>query len=120
MDSIPDVTVVQGDFTDDEGFSRLIEAISDNPADLVISKLTPNMGGVRVPTSRAPCIGASWRDERSAPGGEFLAKIFQGEGFDAYRKPVREMFGKVQVRKPLSSRDRSCEQSLLARGFRGE
>ena len=29
------------------------------------------------------------------------------------------MFDKVQMRKPLSSRDRSREQYLLARGFRG-
>jgi len=32
---------------------------------------------------------------------------------------VRETFDKVQMRKPLSSRDRLREQYLLARGFRG-
>lgn len=53
------------------------------------------------------------------PGGDFLIKIFQGEGFDAYLKQVREQFDKVQMRKPSSSRDRSREQYLLARGFRG-
>lgn len=52
-------------------------------------------------------------------GGDFLIKIFQGEGFDAYHKQVCETFDKVQMRKPLSSRDRSREQYLLARGFRG-
>ena len=46
--------------------------------------------------------------------------LFQGEGFDQYHKQAREMFDKVQMRKPLSSRDRSREQYLLARGFRGE
>lgn len=49
----------------------------------------------------------------------FLIKIFQGEGFDAYLKDVRQNFDKVQMRKPLSSRDRSREQYLLARGFKG-
>ena len=53
------------------------------------------------------------------PGGDFLIKIFQGEGFDEYHKQVRTLFEKVQMRKPLSSRDRSREQYLLARGFRG-
>ena len=43
----------------------------------------------------------------------------QGEGFDQYHKQTRQMFDKVQMRKPLSSRDRSREQYLLARGFRG-
>lgn len=54
------------------------------------------------------------------PGGDFLIKIFQGEGFDAYLKDVRQNFDKVQMRKPLSSRDRSREQYLLARGFKGQ
>ena len=35
------------------------------------------------------------------PGGDFLIKIFQGEGFDQYHKQAREMFDKVQMRKPL-------------------
>ena len=33
------------------------------------------------------------------PGGDFLIKIFQGEGFDAYLKEVRQNFDKVQMRK---------------------
>ena len=53
------------------------------------------------------------------PGGDFLIKIFQGEGFDVYLKDVRSKFDKVQMRKPSSSRDRSREQYLLGRGFKG-
>ena len=53
------------------------------------------------------------------PGGDFLIKIFQGEGFDQYLKDVRGKFDKVQMRKPSSSRDRSREQYLLGRGFKG-
>ena len=53
------------------------------------------------------------------PRRHFLIKIFQGEGFDLYHKQVREMFDKVQMRKPLSSRDRSREQYMLGRSFRG-
>jgi len=54
------------------------------------------------------------------PGGDFLIKIFQGEGFDVYLKDARQKFDKVQMLKPDSSRDRSREQYLLARGYRGE
>jgi len=53
------------------------------------------------------------------PGGDFLIEIFQGEGFAACRRQVHEMFDRVPMRKPLSSHDRSREQYLLARGFRG-
>ncbi|MMZ69936.1 Ribosomal RNA large subunit methyltransferase E [compost metagenome] len=48
-----------------------------------------------------------------------MIKIFQGEGFDEFHKSVRQQFEKVQMRKPTSSRDRSREQYLLGRGFRG-
>jgi 23S rRNA (uridine2552-2'-O)-methyltransferase len=77
---------------------------------------------VRLPwTCREPCSFASWRWIWRAvlkPGGDFLIKIFQGEGFDVYLKDARK-FDKVQMRKPDSSRDSSREQYLLAWGFRG-
>jgi len=51
------------------------------------------------------------------PGGDFLVKVFQGEGFDAYVRDVRSSFSKVITRKPKASRPRSREVYLLARGF---
>ncbi|ANI17443.1 23S rRNA (uridine(2552)-2'-O)-methyltransferase RlmE [Pseudomonas citronellolis] len=123
MDSIPDVTFVQGDFTEDEVFARLLEAIGENPVDLVISDMAPNMSGlpaVDMPRAMFLCeLALDLCARVLRPGGDFLIKIFQGEGFDTYLKTVRENFEKVQMRKPLSSRDRSREQYLLARGFRG-
>ena len=47
MDSIPDVSFIQGDFTDDAVFARILEAIGENPVDLVISDMAPNLSGVR-------------------------------------------------------------------------
>lgn len=123
MDSIPDVTFIQGDFTEDEVFARLLEAIGENPVDLVISDMAPNMSGlpaVDMPRAMFLCeLALDLCTRVLRPGGDFLIKIFQGEGFDTYLKMVRENFEKVQMRKPLSSRDRSREQYLLARGFRG-
>jgi len=52
------------------------------------------------------------------PGGGFLIKLFQGEGFDAYLKFIREHFNKVSILKPQASRDRSREFYLLAKGFK--
>ena len=123
MDSIPDVTFIQGDFTEDEVFAQLLQAIGENPVDLVISDMAPNMSGlpaVDMPRAMFLCeLALDLCTRVLRPGGDFLIKIFQGEGFDAYHKQVRENFEKVQMRKPLSSRDRSREQYLLARGFRG-
>ena len=123
MDSIPDVTFIQGDFTDDGVFQQLLDAIGEHPVDLVISDMAPNMSGVRTADqARAMYLCELALDLAGRvlrPGGDFLIKIFQGEGFDQYHKQVRDEFDKVQMRKPLSSRDRSREQYLLARGYRG-
>jgi len=123
MDSIADVTFVLGDFTEDEVFAQILDAVGDSQVDLVISDMAPNMSGVKVADqARAMFLCELALDLAKrvlAPGGDFLIKIFQGDGFDAYLKEVRQAFDKVQMRKPLSSRDRSREQYLLARGYRG-
>ena len=48
-----------------------------------------------------------------------LAKMFQGEGSDAYIKELRQQFGQVVIRKPKASRPRSREVYVLARNFKG-
>ncbi|CAM3708322.1 Ribosomal RNA large subunit methyltransferase E [Pseudomonas reidholzensis] len=123
MDSIPDVTFIQGDFTEDAVLQSILEAVGNSHVDLVISDMAPNMSGtpeVDMPRAMFLCelaLDLSTRVLR--PGGDFLIKIFQGEGFDVFLKDVRSKFDKVQMRKPSSSRDRSREQYMLARGFKG-
>ncbi|WP_087499443.1 23S rRNA (uridine(2552)-2'-O)-methyltransferase RlmE [Pseudomonas sp. SID14000] len=123
MDSIPDVTFIQGDFTDDEVLQRILDAVGDSHVDLVISDMAPNMSGtpaVDMPRAMFLCeLALDLATRVLKPGGDFLIKIFQGEGFDVYLKDVRSKFDKVQMRKPSSSRDRSREQYLLGRGFKG-
>ena len=123
MDSIPDVTFIQGDFTEDSVLAQILEAVGNHPVDLVISDMAPNMSGVKMADQARAMylceLALDLAGQVLRPGGDFLIKIFQGEGFDVYHKQVRTMFDKVQMRKPLSSRDRSREQYLLARGFRG-
>ncbi|GFZ60898.1 Ribosomal RNA large subunit methyltransferase E [Pseudomonas amygdali pv. eriobotryae] len=123
MDSIPDVTFILGDFTEDKILEQILEAVGNTQVDLVISDMAPNMSGLSaVDMPRAMFLGELALDLAGRvlrPGGDFLIKVFQGEGFDVYHKDIRKLFDKVQMRKPSSSRDRSREQYLLARGFRG-
>ncbi|MNG98033.1 Ribosomal RNA large subunit methyltransferase E [compost metagenome] len=123
MDSIPDVTFIQGDFTQDEVLQQILQAVGDSHVDLVISDMAPNMSGtpeVDMPRAMFLCeLALDLATRVLKPGGDFLIKIFQGEGFDAYLKDVRSKFDKVQMRKPSSSRDRSREQYLLGKGFKG-
>ena len=52
------------------------------------------------------------------PNGSFVAKVFQGEGFDAYLADMKQSFAKVMIRKPKASRARSREVYIVAKGFR--
>ncbi|WP_274642402.1 23S rRNA (uridine(2552)-2'-O)-methyltransferase RlmE [Pseudomonas serbica] len=123
MDSIPDVTFIQGDFTQDEVLARILEAVGNSQVDLVISDMAPNMSGtpeVDMPKAMFLCELALDLAERILkPGGNFLIKIFQGEGFDVYLKDARKKFDKIQMIKPDSSRGSSREQYMLAWGYRG-
>jgi 23S rRNA (uridine2552-2'-O)-methyltransferase len=123
MDSIPDVTFIQGDFTQDEVLAQILEAVGNSQVDLVISDMAPNMSGtpeVDMPKAMFLCELALDLAERILkPGGNFVIKIFQGEGFDVYLKETRRKFDKIQMIKPDSSRGSSREQYMLAWGYRG-
>ena len=63
-------------------------------------------------------LAAEFAFSRLKPGGSFLVKLFQGEGFDAYLQLLRDRFASVIIRKPEASRARSAELYLLARNHR--
>ena len=46
MDSIPDVTFVHGDFTQDAVLAEILQAVGNSQVDLVISDMAPNMSGL--------------------------------------------------------------------------
>ena len=122
MDALRDVTVLQIDFTTDEGLALLRETVGSEPVDLVMSDMAPNLSGVNaVDQPRAMHLAELALDfarECLKPGGDFLVKTFQGEGFDSYLRQLRSDFGRVMTRKPDASRDRSREVYLLARESR--
>ncbi|KPH00411.1 23S rRNA methyltransferase [Pseudomonas sp. RIT-PI-q] len=123
MDSIPDVNFIQGDFTQDEVLAQILEAVGNSQVDLVISDMAPNMSGtpeVDMPKAMFLCeLALDLAARILKPGGNFVIKVFQGEGFDAYVKDARQKFDKVQMIKPDSSRGSSREQYMLAWGYRG-
>ncbi|WP_036181298.1 23S rRNA (uridine(2552)-2'-O)-methyltransferase RlmE [Marinomonas sp. MED121] len=123
MAPLPGVTFVQGDFTEDDVYQEILKAIGDEHADLVISDMAPNMSGnsaVDQPQSMYLVeLALDMASQVLRPGGNFLVKVFQGEGFDEYLKTMRGMFTSVVTRKPESSRARSREVYLLGRQFKG-
>jgi 23S rRNA (uridine2552-2'-O)-methyltransferase len=123
MDSLSDVTFIQGDFTEEPVLQQILDALGDRKVDLVMSDMAPNMSGLSdVDQPRAIYLvelALEMCRQVLAPGGAFVAKVFQGEGFDALLADARASFGKVLTRKPAASRPRSREVYLVARDFGG-
>lgn len=123
MDPIADVQFIQGDFTEDSVLEALLEAMQGRQADLVISDMAPNLSGMNaIDQPKAMYLielALDLAQQVLKPQGTFLAKAFQGEGYDAYLKLLKEHFQQVVTRKPKASRARSREVYLLAKGFRG-
>lgn len=123
MDAMAGVHFVQGDFTDNSVYEALLAAIDGRPVDLVISDMAPNMSGMAsIDQPRAMYLVELALDlarQVLKPDGVFLAKVFQGEGFETLLSEMKQSFTKVQSRKPESSRARSREIYQLCRGFKG-
>ncbi len=122
MDSLPDVEFIQGDFQDDGIFEELLAAAGERGVDLVMSDMAPNITGTRaVDQPRSMYLVELALDLARRvlrPGGSFVCKLFQGEGFDAFVQDARRSFGKVRVMKPAASRKGSREVYLVARNYR--
>ena len=123
MDGLAGVDFIQGDFTEESVLDAILKTLDDRPVDLVMSDMAPNMSGMAaIDQPQAMYLVELALDlarQTLKPQGRFLAKVFQGEGFDAYLKELRNSFGRVVTRKPEASRARSREVYLLAEGFRG-
>jgi 23S rRNA (uridine2552-2'-O)-methyltransferase len=85
--------------------------------------MAPNMSGMAdIDQPKAMCLVELALDMASSvlkPRGVFVAKVFQGAGFDDYLRACKGAFNKVVTRKPDSSRARSREVYIVASGFKG-
>jgi len=121
MDALPEVEFVQGDFREDEVFERLLESVGSAGADLVLSDMAPNITGTKVvdqPRSMYLVeLALDMARKVLKPGGSFVCKVFQGEGFDQFVRDARNSFERVRVIKPKASRAGSREVYLVARNF---
>src|SRR5690554_4486527 len=123
MDPIAGVEFLQGDFTEQTVFDQIMAVLDGARADVVISDMAPNISGVNAADQAASIylveLALDMACQILKPGGSFVAKVFHGEGYDGYVRSVRAHFDKVVIRKPASSRARSREVYLVARGFKG-
>lgn len=123
MPGLPGVEFIQADFSTDAGLAQVADALGNGVlADLVLSDMAPNISGIpSVDQARgmALCeLALDFADRFLKPGGDFVVKVFQGEGFPEFLKAARLIFHDVKSVKPKASRDRSAEVYLVGRGRR--
>jgi 23S rRNA (uridine2552-2'-O)-methyltransferase len=122
MEPLVGVDMIIGDFREETVLNELFAVLKNEPIQLVLSDMAPNMSGNKsTDQARAMYLCELALDTAKtvlAKNGNFLVKIFQGDGFEAYFKEVQQAFTTVIIRKPKASRPRSNEVYILAKGFK--
>jgi len=123
MDPLKNVDFIQGDFREDSVLEAMLGHLDGAQVDLIISDIAPNISGISSADQAASIylleLALDMARRVLKPGGNFVAKLFQGAGSDDYLKELRGAFEKVTIRKPDASRPRSREVYVVARGFKG-
>lgn len=123
MEELADVVFIQGDFTEQDTYDRILVKLNEKSLDVVLSDMAPNMSGMpEVDQPRAMLLvelATEFVERSLAPGGAFITKAFHGEGFEMWFRQIRDRFDRVSTRKPTASRPRSREVYIVASGFKG-
>ncbi len=119
---VPGCIILQKDFTDDDAPALLIEALEGHKADLVLSDMAAPTTGHK-PTDHLRIVAlvemaADFATDVLAPGGTFVAKVFQGGTEHELLAMLKRQFTSTFHAKPPASRKDSAETYLVAKGFR--
>lgn len=122
MEPIPEVEVILGDFREESVLRELEARIGEQAVDLVLSDMAPNLSGIDSSDQAASMhlceLALEFASGHLKADGSMVLKMFQGEGFDAHLRLLRQTFETLVIRKPKASRPRSREVYLVARNFR--
>ena len=123
MEHLAGVEVLHLDFMDEHAEDRLKALMRDGGADVVLSDMAaPTTGHTRTDHLRIMGLAeaaAYFAIDVLAPGGTFLAKVFQGGTERELLVILKRNFASVRHVKPPASRAGSAELYVLATGFRG-
>ena len=122
MKPVKGVDFIQGDFCDPERVKQILALLGDQPADLVLSDMAPDLTGIRI-TDQANMENLLMNIVNSLelvlkPGANLLVKVFEGQMLADVRKSLNLLFKKVISIKPEASRKQSREFYLLATDYR--
>ena len=123
IEPLPGVELLPLDVTEPGTFDRIREALTGGQADVVLSDMAAPATGHRATDHLrvVALVEAAFdlAEDVLAPGGTFLAKVFQGGAGQELLTRLKQAFAKVSHVKPKASRAESPEVYVLATGFRG-
>lgn len=128
MDLLPTTPItgarlVQMDFTHEEAPKLLKDMLGGHTADIVMSDMAANTTGMHnIDHMRIMNLLEAAYDfavQVLAPGGVFIAKIFQGGTENRFLARMKQHFTSVKHAKPDASRKDSSEVYVVASGFHG-
>jgi 23S rRNA (uridine2552-2'-O)-methyltransferase len=121
-DPVPGATLLTGDFRDPAMAEHIRDALG-GPADLVLSDMAaPATGHAATDHLRIVALAEdafALAETVLAPGGTFVAKVFQGGAEGSLLAALKRAFAEVRHAKPAASRAESAETYVVAKGFRG-
>ena len=124
MSSIPGVDFICGDFNDEEVYRKLACQVENEKVNVVISDIAPNISGIAaidLPKHFGLVeLAFEFCRQYLCKGGNFIVKLFQGEGFDEFVRESRKCFVNVKLVKPKASRRMSREVYMVGTGFKLE
>jgi len=119
---VENVRTIVGDIMDDKTL-ELIRGIFPGFFDVIISDLSPNLSGIwEVDHLRQIYLARKTLSVAGAvlkTDGWVVVKVFQGSDYDKFFDEAKEQFSFVKVIKPRSSRKKSAEVYIVARGLKG-
>jgi len=122
VEPVAGMSFIQGDFLEESVLNALISQLDGGSVDVVLSDMAPNLSGIGLSDQARSVylaeLALDFASHHLKAGGSFLVKVFQGQGFDAFRQQAQRHFKTLQVRKPKASRDRSPEVYLLGLGHK--
>lgn len=122
IDPIPGATLLQGDFLADDAERKLLEALGGAPDVILSDMAAPAIGHASTDHLRIVALveaALEFAGKVLAPGGIFVAKVFQGGAERSLLEQMKRDFTSVRHAKPPASRAESAEVYVVAQGFHG-
>ena len=114
-------TILQGSIEDPNMSSKIAEILGCK-ADIVLSDLAPNVSGVwELDHARQLSLSTmafDFAQQGLRAGGSAVFKVFEGEMLSDFRLKLRNSFSKVNLSKPLASRQESSELYMVCLDLR--